>query len=80
MHDSCCVLRELRIKEAPRALPAGIDGLDIRELASAEQRCGFDGLFRVKYPDISGKMADAKVDDIMASGARYSSGWRIWAV
>lgn len=68
-HDSCSGLRELGIREQPRALLAGIAGLELQELKGAATCCGFGGLFCVKYPDISEKMVDAKVDDILASGA-----------
>lgn len=68
-HDSCSGLRELGIKAQPRALLAGIEGLSITEMAAAETCCGFGGLFCVKYPEISAKMVDAKVDDILATKA-----------
>jgi L-lactate dehydrogenase complex protein LldE len=43
-------------------------------MPSAESCCGFGGLFCVKYPDISGKIVDAKVDDIVATGAELLLG------
>jgi len=68
-HDSCSGLRELGIKAQPRALLGAVDGLSIAEGGESETCCGFGGLFCVKYPDISEKMVDAKVDDIVATGA-----------
>jgi len=68
-HDSCSGLRELNIKDQPRALLSRVDGLHLVEGKEAETCCGFGGLFCVKYPDISEKMVDAKVDDIVATGA-----------
>lgn len=68
-HDSCSGLRELGIKEQPRALLNGIKGLTINEGQETETCCGFGGLFCVKYPDISEKMVDTKIDDILATGA-----------
>ena len=68
-HDSCSGLRELGIKSQPRALLSGIEGLEIREMQTAETCCGFGGLFCVKYPDISEKMVDAKAEDIETTGA-----------
>ena len=68
-HDSCSGLRELGIKAQPRALLAGLEGLEIRELGYPETCCGFGGLFCVKYPEISGKMVDGKADDIVGTGA-----------
>lgn len=68
-HDSCSGLRELGIKDQPRALLSSVEGLKISEGKETETCCGFGGLFCVKYPDISEKMVDAKVDDIIATGA-----------
>ena len=68
-HDSCSGLRELEIKEQPRALLNAVDGLNLVKGNEAETWCGFGGLFCVKYPDISEKIVDAKVDDIVATGA-----------
>ena len=68
-HDSCSGLRELGIKAQPRLLLGKINGLTLTEGRETEACCGFGGLFCVKYPDISGHMVDAKVDDILATGA-----------
>ena len=68
-HDSCSGLREMGIKDQPRALLSKINGLTLRECQESDVCCGFGGLFSVKYPDISGRMVDAKVDHIVATGA-----------
>lgn len=68
-HDSCSGLRELGVKQQPRALLAKVGGLTLAEGKEAETCCGFGGLFCVKYPDISERMVDAKADDILATGA-----------
>jgi len=68
-HDSCSSLRECGVKDQPRALLGKIKGVTLKEGQESEVCCGFGGLFCVKYPDISGRMVDAKVDDILATGA-----------
>jgi L-lactate dehydrogenase complex protein LldE len=68
-HDSCSGLRELGIKQQPRALLARIPGLQLNELRAPEQCCGFGGTFAVKFPDISTRICDQKCDDILDSGA-----------
>ena len=68
-HDTCSGLRELAIKTAPRALLGRVKGVELAESEGAEVCCGFGGTFCVKYPDISGRMVDAKADDVIASGA-----------
>jgi L-lactate dehydrogenase complex protein LldE len=68
-HDSCSGLRELGIRPQPRALLAGVAGLELSELSRPQECCGFGGTFCMKYPDISDKMVADKVDDVLASEA-----------
>ena len=68
-HDSCSGLRELGIKDQPRALLASVKGLTLVEAENTEVCCGFGGLFSVKYPDISGRMVDDKAQAVEATGA-----------
>jgi L-lactate dehydrogenase complex protein LldE len=68
-HDSCSGLRELEIKQQPRTLLTQIDSLELVELANAEACCGFGGTFCVKYPGISCRLADDKIEAIEESGA-----------
>ncbi len=67
-HDSCHMLRELRIKQAPRDVIAAIAGAELVELPSAERCCGFGGTFSARYPDVSVAMADSKLQDVGESG------------
>jgi L-lactate dehydrogenase complex protein LldE len=55
--------------EEPRTLLSSVDGLSIKELSDPQTCCGFGGLFSVKYPEISERMADDKIADVVASGA-----------
>ena len=68
-HDSCSGLREMKVKQQPRALLQSVRGLGLRELPTAEVCCGFGGTFCVKYPEISNKMVSDKAADIAATGA-----------
>ena len=68
-HDSCSGLRALGIRDQPRRLLAGVEGLRLTELNETEVCCGFGGTFCVKYPDISNKMASNKTANIGATGA-----------
>ncbi|MGZ5931930.1 MAG: (Fe-S)-binding protein, partial [Rhizomicrobium sp.] len=68
-HDSCSSRREMGVIDEPRALLASVDGLTVKELSDTQTCCGFGGLFSVKYPEISERMADDKVADAVATGA-----------
>ncbi len=64
-HDACAGLRELGIKEAPRAMLSSL-GVELVELDDAESCCGFGGTFCVKYPEVSNAMLGRKLDDVKA--------------
>ena len=68
-HDSCSALREMGTKTEPRELLSSVQGLSLAELKDGEVCCGFGGLFSVKYPPISERMADDKIADAEATGA-----------
>jgi L-lactate dehydrogenase complex protein LldE len=63
-HDSCHMLRELRIHDAPRRLLEQT-GAEVVPLARPDLCCGFGGTFSVRQPELSVAMADDKL-----SGAR----------
>jgi L-lactate dehydrogenase complex protein LldE len=59
-HDSCHMLRELRISSAPRRLLER-SGAELVPLPRPDLCCGFGGTFSVRQPDISLAMADDKL-------------------
>ena len=73
-HDSCSGLRELGVKRAPRAALARVAGLDLVEARDPEACCGFGGTFCLKYPVVSERMTDRRIDDIVATGAEVVIG------
>jgi L-lactate dehydrogenase complex protein LldE len=70
-HDSCHALRELRLRDTPRILLAGVKGLELVEMRDTDQCCGFGGTFSVKFPMISTAMCEAKVERIVETGAQF---------
>ena len=68
-HDSCSGLREMGVKEQPRALLAKVAGLKLAEMNEAETCCGFGGTFAIKFGDISTRLADNKCEHALATGA-----------
>ena len=61
-HDSCHMLRELRLRDEPRTLLER-SGARLVELARPDLCCGFGGTFSVRQPDVSVAMADDKLGD-----------------
>ncbi len=62
-HDACHGLRELGIRDEPRALLSKVRGLELIETDSCDSCCGFGGTFSVKQADISTAMLDKKIED-----------------
>lgn len=59
-HDSCHMLRELRISDPPRRLLEA-SGAELAPLPRADLCCGFGGTFSVRQPEVSVAMADEKL-------------------
>jgi len=68
-HDSCHLLRELRIKDEPRKLINSVKGIDFVEMNSSDSCCGFGGTFSIKFPDVSVSILDEKIENISNTGA-----------
>ena len=67
-HDSCHLKRSLGVFEQPREL-LKLAGADLREMNGADECCGFGGSYLIKYPNISGKILDKKLKNILDTGA-----------
>ncbi|MGZ4393687.1 MAG: (Fe-S)-binding protein [Gaiellaceae bacterium] len=59
-HDSCHMLRELHIADAPRRLLQR-SGAEVRDLPRPDLCCGFGGTFSIRQPEVSVAMADDKL-------------------
>ena len=64
-HQSCHMLRELRIEGVTDALLGGIEGCEVLDWGDdAERCCGFGGLFSMKLPEASAAIADDKLTSL----------------
>ena len=70
-HDSCHALREMGVKAGPRKLLLNVRDLELAEMDTCEECCGFGGTFSVKFDQVSGGMARTKIESIKRSGADY---------
>jgi L-lactate dehydrogenase complex protein LldE len=68
-HDSCHMLRILGERESPRAVLAGVEGLELREMRDTAVCCGFGGTFSINFPEVSGHLGDDKARNAAESGA-----------
>ncbi len=59
-HDSCHMLRDLGVRDAPRRLLEQ-SGATLVPLERSDLCCGFGGTFSVRQPEVSVSMADDKL-------------------
>jgi len=71
-HDSCHMLRELRIAEAPRRLLQR-SGATLVDLPRPDLCCGFGGTFSVRQPEVSPALADDKLAGARGADALVSA-------
>jgi L-lactate dehydrogenase complex protein LldE len=62
-HHGCHALRELGVETEPVSLLRNA-GATVVEWEADRECCGFGGLFSVKIPQVSGAMADRKLDTL----------------
>jgi L-lactate dehydrogenase complex protein LldE len=65
-HDSCHMLRELRLHDQPRTLLRSV--AELVELPRSDRCCGFGGTFSIRYPEVSTAMADDKLAAAATAG------------
>lgn len=70
-HPTCHSARLLGLGDRPLRLLRRVEGLELRELAGADECCGFGGTFAVKNPDVSAAMAADKIRHATDTGAEY---------
>ena len=68
-HDPCHLNRYQGVTRQPREIINTIPDMELVEMPNADRCCGMAGTFSVYYYDTSQKIADKKLDSIVASGA-----------
>ena len=68
-HPTCHSLRMLRVGDRPLRLLRAVEGIDLVELAGAEECCGFGGTFALKNSDVSVAMGMDKAARVVETGA-----------
>ena len=70
VHDACHGLRNLGLGGATRRLLHGA-GATLVEMVEPDTCCGFGGVFSFGFPEVSTRLADAKLGHGAATSARY---------
>jgi len=62
-HHGCHALRARGVDDQPLALLRAC-GAEVVEWEAARECCGFGGAFSIRFPEVSGAMADRKLDTL----------------
>jgi glycolate oxidase iron-sulfur subunit len=69
-HDACHLVHAQKVREQPRALLGMVPGLEIVPLAESEICCGAAGSYNLTEPEMSDRLAERKLQNILATGAQ----------
>ncbi len=67
--DSCHLLHGQKVSEAPRRLIEAVPGVDLVEMAFADQCCGSAGVYNVTETDTAMELLRLKMENAKATGA-----------
>jgi L-lactate dehydrogenase complex protein LldE len=70
VHDACHGLRNLGLRSQTRRLLEAT-GATVVEMSEADTCCGFGGVFSFGFPEVSTRLADAKLGHAATTKARY---------
>jgi len=68
-HDPCHLAHAQKVKDAPRALLAGIPGLTLLEIPDSDQCCGSAGIYNLVSPESSDEIGRRKADRVLSTKA-----------
>ena len=74
LHNSCHLTRNLGIKDQPYQLLKAVKNLQLVDCDWEDECCGFGGVFSVKYPELSRKIADRRATVYSQANAQYVTG------
>jgi L-lactate dehydrogenase complex protein LldE len=70
-HPTCHSFRLLRVGDKPLRLLRSVEGIDLVELADADQCCGFGGTFALKNAETSAAMLADKMTSVLSTEASF---------
>ena len=65
--DPCHLIHAQGVSAAPRDLLAAVPGMDLVEVASADECCGSAGVYNLTQPELSLEILDRKMENIKAA-------------
>jgi glycolate oxidase iron-sulfur subunit len=67
--DACHLVHAQRVRQQPRQLIRAVPGVELAEMAHADICCGSAGIYNALEPDMSRRILDEKMDDLLSTNA-----------
>ena len=67
--DACHLVHAQRIRRQPRQLIGSVPGVELVEMSHPDICCGSAGIYNALQPEMSRRILDEKMDDLLATGA-----------
>ncbi|GAC1315407.1 MAG: heterodisulfide reductase-related iron-sulfur binding cluster [Chloroflexota bacterium] len=67
--DACHLVHGQGIRNQPRQLLKMVPGLEVVEMKDSDVCCGSAGIYNLTHPDVSIKILEQKMDNVLATGA-----------
>jgi glycolate oxidase iron-sulfur subunit len=67
--DACHLVHAQRIRKQPRQLLSAVPGVELVEMAHADICCGSAGIYSALQPDMSKRILEEKMEDLLSTGA-----------
>jgi glycolate oxidase iron-sulfur subunit len=71
--EACHLLHGLKISAQPKAILSSLPGYDLVELPEASWCCGSAGIYNITQPELSAKLLDRKLKQVVNTGATILS-------
>lgn len=65
--DPCHLLHAMGVRDAPRALLSAVPGVDLVEIAGADECCGSAGVYNITHHELSMEVLDRKMERVKAA-------------
>jgi len=67
--DACHLVHAQRVRAQPRRLIRALPGVELVEMQHADICCGSAGIYNALQPDMSRRILEEKMDDLLSTGA-----------
>jgi glycolate oxidase iron-sulfur subunit len=67
--DACHLLHAQRVRQQPRDILKGVEGVSLVEMRDGDRCCGSAGIYNLTEPEMAERLGEHKVENVEATGA-----------